>query len=71
MKMNERLIVKTDKWLDDLAARYRDGNIRTLTGASFEQYLIDPAHYDFVARMLRNGKGLRLDDQGRLAAVVG
>jgi hypothetical protein len=53
-----------------LRRRYEALRVRELTGASFEQYLAAPAHYDFAARALLDGKGLRLDARGGIAAVV-
>jgi hypothetical protein len=50
--------VMTDEQLDYLGYEFQRNWIRTWTGATFEQYIRDPAHYDNLAARRKAGEDI-------------
>lgn len=59
----------TASWKAEAERRFRDDRVGELTGATLDEYLLDPAHYDNVVRHLMGGGGLNIDEGGTLRLV--
>ena len=51
--------VLTDEYVDAMAERFARLRVRELTGVSFEDYILDPDHWEIAAGAVTKGKLLR------------
>jgi len=62
--IRDELILTTDAYLDRLAERFGELNIRGLLGLDFQFYIRAPEKYDRLAEHLLGGNGFRIDEDG-------